>query len=148
MKSYLAVSARFEHLSALRDASRIVSIDMADAALLERLIAEDPSFFAELLTQLANTEATPRNQAETAFNSLKERYPEALVIKLLFFVQTGPTPIVRSFSATLLRRVRHPFTSLCDDLVIEGAHQRTTFTVDKCRAESSGPDQLFVRSSA
>ena len=82
---------------------------MAESALLERLIGEDSSLFEELLSQLSNAEATQRKQAEAAFTSLKERYPEALIVKLLHFVRTGTTPIVRSFSATLLRQVRHPY---------------------------------------
>ena len=85
---------------------------MADPAMLERFIGADPAPFSELLVQLSNADTTQRTQAEAAFVTLKERWPEAIVVRLIEIIKGGNTPDIRGFAATLLRQVPAPSLKL------------------------------------
>ena len=79
---------------------------MTDPATLRIYIGSDQASFSQLLLQLSNPDTAQRTEAEVALGALKERWPEAVVVKLVEIVKSGNTPDIKGFAATLLRRVR------------------------------------------
>ena len=85
----------------------LVFVQMTDFEMLKLLVGVDPAPFLRLIHQYAD--ATQQETAEVTFSVLKDKWPGALVVKLIDVIDNGNDSVIKHLALTLLHKVTSVF---------------------------------------